>query len=190
MPNMDGMEAKKKLELLEETKNIPIIALSAVLSEEDIISPFDGFLKKPVSKEKLIEEISKFLNFKILEKNPHKVSSLLKETKLEDNKRKNEIKLELEQLAHFEKDREELRNLRTKISIALKSMDIESIEKLIDYFKEKKDTPSFIPLNDWFDQIDKVFQSFDMNNLSVKLKEGLESIDQKIKIQEKKSIKG
>ena len=31
---------------------------------------------------------------------------------------------------------------------------------------------------------------FDMNNLSVKLKEGLESIDQKIKIQEKKSIKG
>ena len=109
---------------------------------------------------------------------------------MEDNKRKNEIKLELEHLAHFEKDREELRNLRTKISIALKSMDIESIEKLIDYFKEKKDTPSIIPLNDWFDQIDKVFQSFDMNNLSVKLKEGLESIDQKIKIQEKKSIKG
>ena len=60
MPNMDGMEAKKKLELLEETKNIPIIALSAVLSEEDIISPFDGFLKSLLVKKNLLR---KFQNF-------------------------------------------------------------------------------------------------------------------------------
>lgn len=68
MPVMDGYEANNKLKENKKTKNIPVIALTAsVLSNNNTKKSehlFDGFLPKPVSTNKLFEELIKYLEVK------------------------------------------------------------------------------------------------------------------------------
>ncbi len=67
MPVMDGYQAIDILKFNPETKNIPIVALtaSAMSSDEDKIKTLcDGYLRKPVYKEQLLDEMAKFLKHK------------------------------------------------------------------------------------------------------------------------------
>ncbi len=69
MPIMDGYETAKILREREETADIKIIAITAYSLKEEISKirvNFDGFLRKPVSRSSLINEIKKFLPYKIL----------------------------------------------------------------------------------------------------------------------------
>jgi CheY-like chemotaxis protein len=64
MPVMDGFETAKILNSDENLKDIPVIAVTASAMKEDetIISEFcDGYLRKPISKKRLISEVMKFL---------------------------------------------------------------------------------------------------------------------------------
>lgn len=65
MPVLDGYSAAR---IIKEHFDIPIIALTASIMQEDLMKikeqRFDGYLKKPVSKNELFGEISKFLNYK------------------------------------------------------------------------------------------------------------------------------
>lgn len=65
MPVLDGYSAAR---IIKEHFNIPIIALTASIMQEDLMKikeqRFDGYLKKPVSKNELFGEISKFLSYK------------------------------------------------------------------------------------------------------------------------------
>lgn len=71
MPEMDGIEAAKKILSQEKLKNIPIIGLTAFAMASDkeriLDSGFCGYLKKPVTKKKLFLEITKYLDHKIAE---------------------------------------------------------------------------------------------------------------------------
>ncbi len=71
MPEMDGLEAAKKILPQEKLKNIPIIGLTAFAMASDkqriLESGFCGYLKKPVTKKKLFLEISKYLDYKVAE---------------------------------------------------------------------------------------------------------------------------
>jgi CheY-like chemotaxis protein len=76
MPNMDGLEATRKIRLLEGlaaermkyaslgggTAKIPIIGLTASASKEDEQNCYeagmDGFLTKPINKEKFVETLN------------------------------------------------------------------------------------------------------------------------------------
>lgn len=62
MPVLDGYSSAK---IIKEHFDIPIIALTASIMKEDLIKikehRFDGYLKKPVSKNELYSELSKFL---------------------------------------------------------------------------------------------------------------------------------
>ena len=66
MPNMSGVEVLKKLR--EEKVNIPVIALTADAiegQEEKYISEgFDGYISKPINKEKLSYVLNKYLGGK------------------------------------------------------------------------------------------------------------------------------
>lgn len=65
MPVMDGMVATRMIKSDPSTKNIPVIILSAtaVMGDEDIETiDYDGVIIKPVHKDELIQEISKYLN--------------------------------------------------------------------------------------------------------------------------------
>ncbi|MDX1808404.1 MAG: response regulator [Sulfurospirillaceae bacterium] len=69
MPILDGYSAT---EIIKKNFDIPIIALTASIMQDDInkqkIKIFDGYLRKPVSKNELYGEVSKFLKYKIKKK--------------------------------------------------------------------------------------------------------------------------
>jgi len=68
MPNMDGYEATKAIRKLDnkEKANIPIIAITANVLEEDRKKAFDsgmnGFIAKPIIVKSLLSEIERVLN--------------------------------------------------------------------------------------------------------------------------------
>ncbi|MDH5681860.1 MAG: response regulator, partial [Spirochaetota bacterium] len=70
MPVMDGITASRHLKNDEETKDIPIVILSASVMKDtvkEVKGISDGLLKKPISYESLIEELRHHLKYEILE---------------------------------------------------------------------------------------------------------------------------
>ncbi len=66
LPNMDGWEATRKLKADQTTQHIPIIALSASVSKDDIQSAYDAGCDdvdtKPVDMDRLLGKIQQQLN--------------------------------------------------------------------------------------------------------------------------------
>ncbi|MDD3343333.1 MAG: transporter substrate-binding domain-containing protein [Sulfurospirillaceae bacterium] len=64
MPNLDGYNATR---IIKESYDIPIIALTASIMQEDLAKikeqRFDGYLRKPVSQDELYSELVKFLKY-------------------------------------------------------------------------------------------------------------------------------
>ena len=67
MPIMDGYEATKQLKNHPKTKNIPVIALTASVINQQLKKQFDGFLSKPIQISKLIHELSHHLKYTLQE---------------------------------------------------------------------------------------------------------------------------
>ncbi len=67
MPVMDGLEATKQLKANPETKDIPVIALTASVTSTDLAKitkiGFDRFLLKPVIIKKLLSELANYLTY-------------------------------------------------------------------------------------------------------------------------------
>ena len=65
LPGMDGFEALKRLNALEETKSTPIIALSANATSKDIEkgikAGFRKYLTKPILVEEVVDTIKELL---------------------------------------------------------------------------------------------------------------------------------
>jgi len=65
LPEMDGFEALRRLNAYEETKNIPVLAVSANAMESDVLralkAGFKSYIKKPFDLQFFIQEIDKFL---------------------------------------------------------------------------------------------------------------------------------
>ena len=102
MPVMDGYEAATILKNDERSRNIPLIALTASVMGKDLekVSKygFDGYLRKPVILDDLIEELAKYLKYQALhndikEENNNKIIDLEK-LKVVVNKLENEFKQE------------------------------------------------------------------------------------------------
>lgn len=72
MPLMDGFQAIKILKNDENLKRVPVVAFTASALKEDqikvLIAGFNGCLTKPVSKEDLITEFKKYLEFEDISK--------------------------------------------------------------------------------------------------------------------------
>lgn len=65
IPKMDGWEATQRLKAFENTKAIPIIALTAHALEEDrqkaLQAGCDGYLAKPVEPRRVVQEVERFV---------------------------------------------------------------------------------------------------------------------------------
>lgn len=65
MPEMDGFEVCKRLRQNEETKNIPIIIISVILTENALkkrcLCEADDYLSKPFKSHELVEKVRKHL---------------------------------------------------------------------------------------------------------------------------------
>ena len=68
MPGMDGFEVLKKLRSQEETRGIPVIAISANAMPKDIKKSeeagFDGYITKPINVKGLLDEVQDKLSKK------------------------------------------------------------------------------------------------------------------------------
>ena len=66
LPNIDGYEITRKLRQLKGLEDIPIIALSAYVSQEDKDKCFaagcDGFINKPIDVDSITKEIESYLD--------------------------------------------------------------------------------------------------------------------------------
>jgi two-component system cell cycle response regulator DivK len=65
IPGVDGWEVTRRLKSLEHSKAIPIIALTAHAMRGDeeraLQAGCDGYLAKPISPKKVVEEVKKYL---------------------------------------------------------------------------------------------------------------------------------
>lgn len=65
LPILDGYEATRKIRAIEETKDIPIIALTSFAmvgdKEKALNAGCTGYLEKPINPETFIMEIEKYL---------------------------------------------------------------------------------------------------------------------------------
>ena len=65
IPKLDGWEATQRLKESEETRAIPIIALTAHALEEDrqkaLQAGCDGYLAKPVEPRRVVQEVERFV---------------------------------------------------------------------------------------------------------------------------------
>ncbi len=65
MPVMDGFEATAILKNEEETKNIPIIALTASVmngaKERILAAGFDGYISKPINIREFLKKVSEYI---------------------------------------------------------------------------------------------------------------------------------
>lgn len=65
IPKIDGWEATRRLKEAEDTREIPVIALTAHALEEDrekaALAGCDGYLAKPVEPRRVVQEVERFL---------------------------------------------------------------------------------------------------------------------------------
>ena len=66
MPGIDGFEVIRRLRAADDTKDLPIILLSALNSEQDISKGFklgaNDFINKPIIMEKLLSSVTTQIN--------------------------------------------------------------------------------------------------------------------------------
>ena len=71
LPVLDGYEATKRIKAMEETKGIPVIAITSFAMVGDKVKALnagcDGYIEKPINPETIMTEIKKYL-----EKNENK----------------------------------------------------------------------------------------------------------------------
>jgi two-component system, sensor histidine kinase and response regulator len=69
MPEMDGLEACQKIKEIEKAKNVPIIFLTALSENENIIAGFDAgavdYITKPFNSKELIQRVKTHLAVKL-----------------------------------------------------------------------------------------------------------------------------
>ena len=71
MPEMNGYEALHILKNTPSYKDTPVIAITASVMKEDIKhleNEFDSYLMKPISKLKLIKELTQYIPYSVIEK--------------------------------------------------------------------------------------------------------------------------
>ncbi len=65
LPRMDGYEATKKIRAIDETKNVPIIAITSyamIVDREKILAAgCTAYVEKPIEPESFIKELNKYL---------------------------------------------------------------------------------------------------------------------------------
>lgn len=69
LPDINGMELTKKIKEIERLKQIPIICFTAsALRRASIVDAdlFDSIMYKPIKKQELIQNVKKFIEYKVL----------------------------------------------------------------------------------------------------------------------------
>ncbi len=179
MPEMDGYEATKKLKEDENYKEIPIIAVTAsTLKTEESkakAAGCDGFIRKPVSNESLMEELKKFI--------PPK-ETIKKEEEIEEKEiieLTEEVKARLPELLKILKDEmiEKCEKVKTNFVIG----EIEDFGEKIRNLGEEYQIEFILK---WADKLLAETQSFDIGKIQISLNKFSELIKYLNSVENKK----
>ncbi|WP_372368539.1 ATP-binding protein [Candidatus Uabimicrobium sp. HlEnr_7] len=163
MPVINGYEATRQLKIFETTKTIPIVALTASAmkqDEEQLKKICDGFLSKPVAKNRLIEEMTKFL--------PHTMDSgivqlVSTENKSNDNKH-NFGELDIQTILNI------LSQKKQQCVELIETLDINGIEQFGCEMEVLGSEHNYQPLILWGKDLQNQASMFDLENLMQTLK--------------------
>ncbi len=165
MPGINGYEATKVLKNNDAVKNIPVIALTASTMKSDkehIAQIFDGYLRKPVQKKSLIQQMTRFLNFVSSEKNNvHKVPN----KDLDENAKENINQiLNDDAKTVFTKDILPLLEKQTEFIIL---DDLNELYEKLDHFARQNDINPLQKLNQ---DLSIFMEDFDLDKIQTTLK--------------------
>lgn len=165
MPVMDGYEAANIIKNSSKLKDIPLIALTASVMGKDLekVSQFgfDGYLRKPVILDDLIEELAKylkyhFINKDIIEENRDKIIDL------------NRLNLVIEKLENEFKN--EWLNIKDAGDFTLMEIFAQKLNQL------SIDEDIYL-LKDYADELIKNVESFDIEKVDYLMNSYLDLID-------------
>ena len=175
MPVMDGYEAIKILKADKMLKNIPVIVLTASamkISDEDIKKiGSDGYLRKPISRPELLDELKKYLKCKIIPKDKTVPGSVLEKA---DDKKETEVG-PTANLIKRKKLPELINILENEIFVKYgklkKEFIINDIEDFAEEMQELGNKYSAGLLSDWGKKLSIQSNNFDLENLTVTFEE-------------------
>ena len=162
MPVVNGYEATRQIKLHDNTKYIPIIALTASAmkqDEEQLKKICDGFLSKPVAKNQLIGEIAKFLPHRTKENTPQAVCK-------EDDENTNDLNTNVDTQALLN----EIYRKKEQCAELSETLDINDIEQLGEQIKALGVEHNYQPLITWGEDLQTQAAMFDLENLPQTLK--------------------
>jgi CheY-like chemotaxis protein len=185
MPVMDGYEAIKILKADKMLKNIPVIVLTASamkISDDDIKKiGSDGYLRKPISRPELLDELKKYLKFKIIPKDattscsaPEKAGTIEKTDTVPANGTIR-IKKSPELINILENE------IFAKYGKLKKEFIINDIEDFAEEMQKLGSKYSADMLSDWGKKLSIQSNNFDLENLTISLNE-YENILSSIKV--------
>lgn len=164
MPVMNGSEATKKIKGDPELKHIPVIIITASVmkGEEETIrqTGCDGYLRKPVQKKKLMEELKRFLPYTIEKTRDEAVKEERVKTIEELSPEGKEKLPELLNILRYTLD--EWEDLK-------KSFVIKEIEDFGKKIQKMGSAYKVEPVKFWGEKVAKEAGNFDLENLPVTL---------------------
>ncbi len=163
MPVMDGFEATKMVKEDPETKNIPVIALTAAAmkqSEDEIKELCDGCLRKPVSRAGLVTELMKFLDHSVSEVKTG--GGMPGQPELTD-----EVSIETLSYRSIENLSELIDKLESEILPIWEELkDSSVITDISDFARrtgEVAESYNYLPLVSWVSNLEKQINTFDLD---------------------------
>jgi PAS domain S-box-containing protein len=157
MPGMNGYEATELIKKAKESAHIPIVALTASTMRSEIQKledMFDGYLRKPVQKKSLINEIVKFLPF---DKSKRQQTESLAKPDIEENLQPAEIPDHLKKSFRNE--------FFSEIENQRNYMIIDELEALADRLSEFAYSHNIKQLKSQTDDLKSFIESFDFDKI-------------------------
>lgn len=155
MAELDGFETTKILKSHENTRPIPVIAITSALmdtEEQQFMELADGSLRKPVSRNEVLNEMTKFLPFSEITEQQHAVTKEF----VQEGDDVDIIPLELlQQLQSYESTSEEL----------LEIISLDEIETFAQVLLSLGDMYSFRPLLNYANDLTDAVGTIDYSQL-------------------------
>lgn len=163
MPIMDGYTACNLIKNNPATKHIPVIALTAAnITEDDEVNNsknFDGYLLKPISKDKLIETIAKFINVLVIPKNEQE--EIINENYIEED-----VKISEEEKAKIKANIFILRTTYlVQVNNLLSTMIINKIENFANEVLDFAESNNLMLIKNWSSELKAYCNNFDLQNI-------------------------
>ncbi len=166
MPVINGYKATQIIKHDNNTTNIPVIAVTASVmknQEKRIETICDGYLRKPVSKDELVIELSRFLKY-TMEQSEYPVLKQ-HDTETENQEDYDEIPADPEILSRMP-DLLKLLDEQVKIWEDISdTLTINDIEDFASLMKEMGTEYKYMPLAAWGDRLESSAAMFDMDAL-------------------------